>query len=262
MTEETNAEHTASESTTGTDFGSITRRVRSRIVGDPLLCVPFFLAGIALTIIDELRRHDPIPVSQLLRIQRLGFSVDVVLIPSGSRAMRRTLGGLLDLHPRLLVWALGLEVVGFGIVVLAGYVTIARALDRGWSARSAGTYLFYVGLWTGLFWLLGPLYIPLPLPLVPLWLPLVALWLLALVHLFAVPAAIVNGAGLLEAARRSHEIARDREWTLLALVAFFGALVWLIGLLPVGSTPVSFTVVGAFHAVAVAVVFETRTVSG
>ncbi len=260
MTEDTDA-RTAPETTPTATLSRLIRRVRARLVDDPLLCVPFLLAGVALSLIDELRRHDPVPARSLVGIHRLDFSLELVLIPSGSRGVRRILGGLTDLQPRLLLWALGLETAALGIVALAGYLTLARALDTGWSATSAGTYLLYVALTTGVFWIIGPLYVNLPLFLVMLWGPFVALWFLGLVRLFAVPAAVVNGQSLLDAARWSNDAVDNREWAHLALVTFFGVLLWLAELLSVGSTLISFAVVGPLHAVAVAVVSETRTVS-
>lgn len=237
-------------------------RLYSRLVTDPVLAVPLLVAGVVVALIGELRRRDPIPArSTAGPANEFEISVELFPVPSGTQATTRTFGGLIDLQPRLLVYGLGLELLGILAVSLAGYLTIARALDAELSVTSAGTYLLYAFLTVGWTWPFGSLEMDLPAGAILLWIPLVVLWFHVIVRLFVVPAALVEGDGIVAAVRRSNAAVRGFGWTVFGVIIVLGLVMWATGFAPVVSTVVGFGV-AVLHAVAVAVVFELRTASG
>lgn len=251
-------------STNADSLSAILARVYGRLVADPALAAPLVVAGLVVTLLDELRRRDPIPARPTEPTDGTEFSIDILLTPTGSQATTRTLGGLVDLQPRLLAWALGLELLGTVVVALAGYYTIARTLDSLLSATSAGMYLLYasfgylLGAPAGVFVEiqlgvgLGAL-----LFLLPLFVGLVFVG----IRLFAVPAALVDGHGVRAAVRQSNSAVRGRGWAVFGVVVVLSVLSWVVGAVPVGSTLLSFALVVSSHALATAVVYEPRTAS-
>jgi hypothetical protein len=230
------------------------------------LAVPLVVAGLVVTLVEVARRRDPIPAHTPTQN---GFEISVELfpVPSGTQTTTRTIGGLIDLQPRLLAYVVGLELLGVLAVSLAGYLTIARALDADLSVLSAGTYFLYAFVTVGWTWPIGSLEVTfspgaflLWIPLLVLWFPLLVLWLYVMVRLFVVPAAVADGDGVVRAIRRSNAAIRGIGWTVLGVVVALGLAVWATGFVPYLSARASF-VVAPLHAVAVVVVYETRTAS-
>lgn len=261
MTDPATSESSVGSGAPRTVTGTL-RYVISRSRRDPMLFVPFLLAGIVVTLLDEARRRDPIPARPTSGTADIEISVGVFSVPSGTPTTTRTLAGLLDLQPRLLSWALGLELLGIVVVALAGYLTVSRLLGTEWSPTGAGTYLLYVGLVTGFGWPVGQLQFGFSRATLAISLLVLTIALGIAVQLFAVPAAIVDGGGLAAAVKRSNAAVRGRRFWILGVIAALELVTWLVSFAPLVPTLASFALVGPLHALAVAVVFETRTVSG
>ncbi|MXR50291.1 hypothetical protein GRX03_01530 [Halovenus sp. WSH3] len=254
---ETPGEGSSSENTLG-----VLSRVFGRFAADPTLLAPFVVVGFVIALIDELRRRDPLPARSTAGPPgEFEISVDLFPVPSGIQQTSRTLGGLIDLQPRLLVYGIGLELLGIVAVSLAGYLTIARVLDADLSATGAGTYLLYAFLTVGWTWPFVSLQVDFTGGALLLGIPLLVLWFYVTVRLFVVPAALVDGDGVLAAVRRSNRAIRGFGWTTVGVVVVLGLAVWASGLLPVGGTVVSFGVGASLHAVTVGVVYDLRTTS-
>lgn len=240
----------------------------ARIRREPTLLLPFLAAGLVLTVLDLLRRRDPLPV---LVDDDPTIGVEFVGYPTGVPETVRSLAALIDLKLPYLLWGIGLEVLALLAVVAAGTATIARTLAigdgrerwddwRDWTATlSARRLLAYLGL-VALFDAAGRVigsFGEFDL----LFGTLVAVPLFAVyVRCFVAPAAVVvggeNGAGPLTALRRSVRATRGRGWSILALVLSYGLAAWLLSLVSVIGTALSTAVVGALHAVSAAVVWE------
>ena len=237
------------------------RYVISRPRRDPVLFVPFLLAGIVVTLLDEARRRDPIPARSTSRAGDIEIGFELFSIPGGRQTTARTLGGLLDLQPRLLSWALGLELLCAVVVALAGYITLSRLLGTAWSPTAAGTYLLYVGLITGVRWPVGQFDFAFRWWLLVILWPFIIIALAIAAQLFAVPAAIADGDGLVAAIKRSNTAVRGRSFWIIGVIAALEFATWVVSFVPFVPTLASFSLVGPLHALAVAVVYETRTAS-
>ena len=99
-----------------------------RLRRDPVLFVPFVVAGVCLWLLDWIRRHDPLPT---IPAEQTDATVTVAYTgyPTGVTETARALSSLIDLKLPYLVWGITLEVVAGFVIVAAGTVTIARALS-------------------------------------------------------------------------------------------------------------------------------------
>lgn len=230
----------------------------ARLRREPALLVPFIVAGLVLTLLDRLRRWDPIPT--LVPGSDASIGVDYVGYPTGTPETVRSLAALVDLKPPYLVWAVGLESLALAAVAIAGTVTIARTLAvgdgwgwRGWGRRSLA-YLGLVALFEAIGRAVGAVGdVGIVLGVV-LAVPLFA----AFVRFFLAPAFVVTGAGATTALVRSARATRGIGWRLLAIVVCFGLATWLLGLVPLVGTVLSTAIVGPVHAVTTATVRGER----
>lgn len=225
----------------------------SHLRRDPLLAVPFAVAGLLLALADELRQRDPIPVRRTEALDQT-ISVHLPLYPSGTVRTARSLEALVDLRTPYALWAVGLELVVFFAVALAGWVTIRRALGGRPGADSLGRYLllpFALGLVPRL---LGSPTVDVGSLLVGL--VLLAAFLFVGVRLFLVPGFLVAGRGFTSAFRESVQRSRGRGWTLFGLVLFLGVASWGLALVPTVGAFLSTAVVAPIHAVSIAVVVD------
>ena len=230
-----------------------------RLRRDPVLFVPFVVAGVCLWLLDWIRRHDPIPT---MPVEQNGASITVAYTgyPTGVTETARALSSLIDLKLPYLVWGITLEVVAVFVIAAAGTVTIARGLSADSGGTTPRRLLAYVGLVASFdvaFRILTALVgdaVGLIAGLILL-VPLFAVF----VRVFAAPAFIVSGSGPVTALQQSGRATRGRGWSILALVVAFGLAAWLLGLVPWVGTILSTALIGSVHAVTVAVVRETAT---
>ncbi|QCJ48062.1 hypothetical protein [Haloprofundus sp. MHR1] len=223
-----------------------------RIRRDPVLVVPFFLAGVVVTIVDYRRRRDPVPVNVVDRMGGGGIDISYLVYPTGSRATTTPLGALVDLKVAPLFTTLGLELTAFLAVGVAGWLTLSRVL--GGRARSAQlfSYLGLLALLHVAFRLLG---------LVgtvsgPIGLLLFVGTLAVFVRVFLVPVLVVAGEDISTAFGRSARLTRGHRWTVFGLVLVVGLATFALGSVsPVGPV-LSATLVAPVHAVALVVVAE------
>lgn len=246
----------------GDDPSSPLSAATARIRRDPALVLPFLLAGIVLAVLDLARRRDPLP-TLVPDGEGLTISVDFAGYPTGVPETSRSLAALVDLKLPYLAWGFGLEVVALLVVGIAGYVTIARALesepatarDETSSIRRVFAYVALVVLFDAGSRLLGSLG---DLGLV-FGIPLLVVVLVAMVRLFAAPGFVVTGAGPIAALRRSTRVTRGSGWSIFAVILVVGLTAWLLSLVPYAGTVLSSALVAPLHAVTVAVVRERAT---
>lgn len=227
-----------------------------RIRRDPVLLLPFAIAGLCLSLLDWVRRHDPLPT---IAPEHNGASISVAYAgyPTGVTETARALQALIDLKLPYLVWGIGLEFVAVLAVAAAGTVTIARALsdDRGeTTARRLLAYLGLVVLFDAAFRLLSS-FVDGDVGLV-FGIVLIVPLFVVFVRFFVAPAFVVTGSDPVTALWQSARATRGHGWTLLALVLCFGLGAWLLGHVPRAGTALSTAVVGSVHAVSVATVWE------
>jgi len=228
-----------------------------RLQRDPVLFVPFVVAGVCLWLLDWIRRHDPLPT---IPVEQTGATVTVAYTgyPTGVPETARALSSLIDLKRPYLIWGLTLEVVAVFVIAAVGTVTIARALSADSGGTTPRRLLAYAGLVASfdvVFRILTAVVgddVGLIAGLV-LIIPLFVVF----VRVFAAPAFIVTGSGPITALQRSARATRGRGWSILALVVAFGLAAWLLGLVPRVGTVLSTALVGTVHAVTVAVVRDT-----
>ncbi|APW97684.1 hypothetical protein CHINAEXTREME_07815 [Halobiforma lacisalsi AJ5] len=225
----------------------------------PEVFVPFVVAGIVLTVVDALRRYDPVPTLERDVARENGLSIDLAYAgyPTGVAGTKTPLESLVGLHPEYLTWGLALYLLSLLVVVLAGVVTMARAMDRDVGLATVGSVFGYVLAVDFLQRGLGSID---ALQGMGLWgLPLLVLYLAVAVRLFVVPGLLVAGRGpkraLLESVRRT----RGHGWTVFGVILVVGLTGWALGSLP-GGTFATTAVLAPVHAVAVVVLLEHSTV--
>lgn len=233
-----------------------------RISRDPVLALPFAVAGVVLALIDRLRIRDPVPTMLAQPVGDVTVSVSFPIYPSGLRATGLDPAALVDLRPWYLLRTLGLELLAILAVALAGWLTLSRAAGADRSRESFVSYLGFVvavRLFLGAFAVFDGL----------AWVTLVAFvaLLVAFVRLFAAPALVVagenrregEGEGIRAAAGRSSRLAHGRGATAFGLVLVFGLGAWLLGSVPAVGALVSTALVAPVHAVAVVAFVEAAT---
>ena len=236
---------------------AVLRATVDRLRANRRLAAPFVLAGIVMAAVDVARRGDPIPAS---RAASDGFSVEIAfyLYPTGVADTARSLGAIVDLLPRYLLWAVGLELAALLAVGVAGWVVISRGLDQSLAWRAAARYvgLLVVPLW--LVRLAGGAEIEFTNGGLIFGIPLLVVWALVLVRLFLLPVCLVDGQGVIEAIRESVRLSRGIGWTVFGLIVLIGLGVSVVGSIPTVGGLVSTALIAPLHAVAAVVVYETR----
>lgn len=227
----------------------------ARLRREPTLALPFAIAGVFLTVLDWLRRADPLPALATGGGEWTRISVEYAGYPTGTPETARSLEALVGLRPPYLVWGIGLEMLAIAAVAVAGIATVAQAsaeTERWDGALSGRRLLAYFGLivsFDAVGRVVGSFDGGLLLGAV-LAVPLFA----AYVRAFAAPAFVVAGAGPLTALSRSWRATRGIGWRVLALVGCLGLAAWFLGSPPYIGTVLSTTVVGAAHAVSAATI--------
>lgn len=225
----------------------------SRIRRDPGLVVPFFFAGVVVTIVDYLRLRDPVPVRLGDDIREGSINVAYAIYPTGTRGSTTPLGAFVDLEPLYLFSTVVYELTAFFAVCVAGWLTLSWAMgERSTPSRLVG-YLTFVALVQLGFRALGFVGV-VAFGLFGLVLLVVALAFL--VRLFFAPLFVVAGDDVRTAVRRSARFARGHGWTLFGLVVVLGLSAFALRSVPLVGPALSAAVVAPVHAVAMVVIAE------
>jgi len=88
----------------------VLRAVGRRLRADPVLCVPFVVAGVVVGLADWIRLRDPLPAGTPVWTGET-VSVQYSLFPSGTARATRELGALVDLRLPYLLGGVALEAV-------------------------------------------------------------------------------------------------------------------------------------------------------
>lgn len=231
-------------------LGDAGRRVRS----SPLLVLPFLLAGLVLAGVDYLRVYDPVPVQISPYSLSTGVDIRSSLYPTGLSRTTTSLDALVDLKLQYLAWVVGLELLAFVAVVVAGAVVVARVADDPLSLAGLARYgAFVVGLglvpsvnFSGASVVVGlVLFVP-------------AFYVS--VHLFALPALLIRGEGFRTGARQSWALVTGIGWSVFGLLVVLGLGYSLLALVPVAGPVLSTAVVGTVHAIVLGLLVDRSTV--
>ena len=238
--------------------GEILSRGTSQLRRDPWLFAPFLVAGVVLSLIDWLRRVDPLPV--LVSAPTVTDGVDITLeymgYPTGVTGTERAFESLIGLEVPYLLWGVGLEVLALFVLSIAAGLTIGRAMDGSVSwvalARLSG---YVIGLNLG-FRVIGSFDAMQSMGVIGL-VPMVMV-LYLFVRLFAIPGYIVAGQPIGAAIRESFHRTFGHGWTVFGLVLVVGFGTWLLAFVPYGATLLTSTVIAPIHAVAIAAFLDLR----
>lgn len=259
MTTESGDGATGNVRSPATDIGpsqsptTVLKETGTRIRRDPVLLVPFAIAGVLVGLADWLRVWDPIPAATPASVGGT-IGVDFSIFPKGTARTVRHVGALIDLETPYLLGALGLELLVVLAIGLAGWFTIDRVLGSEQGRRSLGRYLL------ALLVLLVPLRLlgARSLEFGSVLLGVLALLVFALVAvwLFLFPGLLAAGLRLSAALGESVRQSRGIQGTLLVLVVVFGLASWGLAQLPVVGGASSTAVVGVAHAVTLGVLLR------
>lgn len=243
----------------GITVGDTLSTALARLRDDPLLAVPFMLAGVVLSLLDWLRELDPIPSVAAGGARETTIGLEFQGYPTGAPATARRVGALIDLETPSLAWAIGLELVALLAVAVAGWYTIARAAALEPTARGFGSYVGFVVLVAAASRLLGStIDVTLPgLAGLAVFLLVIIAVLIAFARLFVAPALAVAGATPSRAIRRSVRLTGGSTGSLVALVLLYGLAAWLLGSVPQIGALASSAVVAPLHAVSIVAVLES-----
>ncbi|WP_265108206.1 hypothetical protein [Halosolutus halophilus] len=224
-----------------------------RIRRDPVLAVPFAVVGVLVALGDWLRQHDPIPMTSSDALSQ-SVSIQYSVLPQGTARTVRHVGALVDLKRQYLLWAVGLEVFVLLAVGIAGWVTIAQALDTYSRLRALSRYLIVLAAIVSIPQLLGGSSVDINNFL--LGLVLLAMALFVLTRLFLFPALLVTGSGFVTALRQSYRRSRGQGMTIAGLIIVIGLAYWGLATVPVAGGFLSTAVVAPIHAVAIVTVLS------
>lgn len=260
-TSPTDAPPTGSAHTAPITAATILTEAIGRIRREPLLVVPFALTGGLVSLADWLREHDSIPATSADALEQ-SVSVQYSIFPSGTARTGRSVGALVDLHRPYFLWGVGLELVVFLAVGLAGWVTIHRAVASGVAGpidgnrnhRSLGRYLLALLALAVLPRLFGAS--SLTIDNLLLGVAVLAAIAFVLVRLFLVPVYLVTGCGLVTALRRSRRGSRGWGQQVFGLILVFGLASWGLAHVPVAGGFLSTALVAPIHAVSLAVIHQ------
>lgn len=218
------------------------RRLRTT----PRALIAMVLAGLVVTGIDWLRLHDPIPTIGYVGIQEGHVAVLLSLPVTVFSRASVSLSALVGLKPQWLAWAVGLELLGFIVVVGATAYALARLLGTPLTTAAVVRYAALLG-----FFQFGPR-IQLESAGLFVAIPVFIIWVFVLVHLFALPGLLIVGAPIRAALQHSWWRTTGHGWSLAAVIGLLGLLshlgmsVPLIG--PLGSA-----LIASLHAGTIAV---------
>ncbi|MFC7138014.1 hypothetical protein ACFQRB_19240 [Halobaculum litoreum] len=236
---------------------SVLRAVSRRFAADPMLVVPFVVAGVVVGLAETIRRRDPLPSTRPESLAE-SLQIQVAIVPSGTPTATRHVDALVDLQAPYLVGAVALEAVAGLAVVVAGWATLARALREG-GERSAGSFGRYLGL--GVLLVVAPTLLDGPDIDVDALLPgllLLVVSAIVVVRVFLVPGFLLRGEDVPTALRRSIRTGAGNGWSILGLAVVIGTASWGLAKVtgPLGGG-LSTALVGPVHAVTIAVLVDS-----
>lgn len=230
--------------------GPVLKAAGTRIRDDPVLVVPFAVAGLLVAVADWLRNWDPIPAATPDSFGQT-VNIEFSIVPSGTPRTVRHVDALVDLQTPYLVGAVALEAIVFVAVGLAGWLTITRALNTDRQFDSLASYLgFFAAV------VVPPHLLDYPtLDFSSLLLGGVAIivFSLVVVRVFLVPGLLAAGKPFSTALRESIRKSRGMGWSLFWLSLVFGLSSWGLAHLPLAGGFLSTAVVGTVQAVSLAV---------
>lgn len=233
--------------------GSVMKAVGTRLRSDPVLIVPFAVAGFFVALADWLRKQDPLPVAVPDAFGQT-LSVQYSLVPRGTPRTVRQVGALLDLRLPYFVGAVALELLVLLAVGLAGWLTITRVLE---AERQRGSLARYLGLLAAMV-LLSRIPGSSTITIDSLLLGALAFLVVALVvvRLFLLPGLLVAGYRFSTALRESVRASRGTRWALFWLIIIFGLASWGLAHVPIAGGFLSTAVVAPIHAISLAVLIR------
>jgi len=198
----------ASTSSLLTDAGRLLR-------ANPRVFAGFVLAGVVVTVVDALRRGDPVPTVGFVGLLDGDISVTFGLVARITPHASTPLSALASLRTPWLLWTAGLELLRTGAVVGAGVYGFARLLE---TTPSPATVLRYLVV----FWGLALLSFEADVGLL-LGIPLLILFFAVLVRLVAFPALLVSGSSITGALSQSWYRTAGDGWALFGVVFVVGS---------------------------------------
>ncbi|WP_440770548.1 hypothetical protein [Natronorubrum sp. DTA28] len=236
--------------------GPVLSAAVDRLRRNPSLLVPFAVAGIVLSVVDALRRRDPIPTLEYAGLDEATVYVEFPGYPTGVGQTTLPLESLVGLEAPYFAWGFGLYVLSVLAVSLAGVVTVTRLLD---GEAQFGPLPSYLGLVVGIdlaHRLLGSIGFLQEMGLLGL-VPLAALFAVV-VWLFPVPGLVAAGVSPWTAIRHAGAWTRGVRWSVLGLILVLGIGTWLLTSVPVIGAFLGSALVAPVHAVAIVSLFEHR----
>lgn len=253
----TTADSRASATPSGTPVtvGTVLKTVTSRVRRDPVLVVPFAVAGLLVACADWLRQQDPVPVATPDSFGQT-ISIQYSIFPRGTARTVRRVDALLDLRPSYFVGAAALELLVLLAVGLAGWLTITRALAVERRLDSLAGYLGFLSVVVVLPRILGSPTVDVDSLLLGVLAFLVAA--LVLIRLFLFPGLLAAGCRATTALRESVRQSRGSRWALFWLLVVFGLASWGLAQVPIAGGFLSTAVVAPAHAISLAVLIRQR----
>lgn len=233
--------------------GAVLKAATTHLRRDPILVVPFALAGLLVALADWLRRWDPIPVARPDSVRQT-FDVQYSMFPEGTARTIRPVDALVDLQTTYLLGAVALELLVWLAVGLAGWLTITRVLGSERRVGSLANYLGFVTMVTLVPRVLGSPSVEFDSLLFGV-LALAAVSLV-FVRTFLLPGLLAAGWRFTTALRESVRASRGRGWTLFGLVVLFGLASGGLARIPFAGGFLSTAVVALVHAVSLAVLLQ------
>jgi hypothetical protein len=230
--------------------GALLRGATRRVRSSPTLALPFLVVGLLLAGVDYVRLRDPVPVRVTEYTLASGLDVQSPLYPSAVSRTTTSLDALVGLKPQYLAWVVGLELLSFVAVVVAGAVVVARVTETPLSVGGVARY--------GLF-VLATLLVPsvnFSGGSVVVGLALFVPAFYVAVHLFALPALLVHGVGFRSAVRGSWALVTGVGWSVFGLLVALGLCYSLVALVPAVGTVLSTALAGTLHAVVLGLFVE------
>lgn len=225
------------------------------VVRSPALVLPFLVVALVVAGVEFLRRRGPVPVQTTSYSLATGFDVQSHIYPSALSQTTTPLNALVDLKPQYLAWVVGLELVTFLAVVVAGAVVVTRVTDSSLSLAGVvryGAFVVALGLLPSVNFSGASIVVGLPLLVVAYYIT---------VRLFAVPVFLVQGLGFRRAAGRSWAATDGRGWSVFGVLVLLGIGYSLTAVVPTVGPALSTAVFGTLHAVTLGLFVECTSSS-
>ncbi|MFC6964188.1 hypothetical protein [Halocatena marina] len=224
-----------------------------RIRQDPVLCAPFAIVGLLVSVADWLRKQDPLPVTTPNWFEQT-LTVQYSIFPMETARTVRRIDALFDLRLPYFLGAVTLELLVLLSVGVAGWMTITRALDGERRLDSLIRYLGILSMMVVFARLLGSPTLNIgSLPLGALVLFVVAL---VLIRLFLFPGLLAAGYQFTTVLKKSVRTSQGKQWTLFWLIVIIGLASGGLAHVPIAGGFLSAAVVAPIHAISLAILIQ------